>query len=215
MKKISLEELAEEMPVLNMLEKAYFVGGGNGTSTDPYTYWEYTYACNQGSFEGGYVLDLDNTIRNCGPVVTCYGQGYGGYGAHSGDYAAILANSYLGMNEERGATVIEQMFKDHTYYSNGNASKKWCAAFVSTVLNQAGISSPNSAAVDGYRNWGNETSTPQVGDVAIFKGENVSHIGIVTEVHADGSVTVVHGNSQNAVRESNMNASSFIFRRAN
>lgn len=213
MKKFSLEELAEEMPVLNMLEKAYFVGGGSGTPTDPYTYWEYTYACNQGSFEGGYVLDLDNTIRNCGPVVTCYGQGYGGYGAHSGDYAAILANSYLGMNEERGATVIEQMFKDHTYYSNGNASEKWCAAFVSTVLNQAGISSPNSAAVNSYRNWGYETSTPQVGDVAIFN--QGSHVGIVTAVHSDGSVTVVHGNYSDAVTESVMSASSFTFRRSN
>lgn len=217
MKKFSLQELAEEMPVLDMLETAYFVGGGSGTPTDPYTYWEFNYACNQGNFEGGYVLDLDDTIRRYGPVVTCYGEGYGGYGAHSGDYAAILANSYIGMNETNGYSVIAQMFSEHTGYSNGNQNDPWCAAFVSTVLDQAGINSPGSAAVNDYRNWGNSVSgnDVKVGDVAIFRGQNISHVGIVTEVHDDGTVTVVHGNSSNQVKQSIMNKSSFDFRRGN
>ena len=51
----NLDELAKEMPVISEIQQKAFIGGGNGTSTSPYTAAEYTALCASGTWDGGYV----------------------------------------------------------------------------------------------------------------------------------------------------------------
>ena len=208
MKKFSLNELAAEMQVLDMLEKAYFVGGGDGTAQSPYTYYQFTYFMNEGTFQGGYYEDEDGTIRNCGPEMVATGSSYY-YSNAAGEYIAYIASSYKGLSETNSPEVISQMFQDHTYYYGGTEKDAWCAAFISTVLEQSGIVSAHSPRVNDYRNWGSATTNPQAGDVAIFK--TGSHVGMVVKVEGD-YVTIIHGNYSDAVVESKIHKSQLDFR---
>ena len=49
------------MPVLSEMEQRSFVGGGTGTSTDPYTMEEFERMLISGTWEGGYVLYGDSS----------------------------------------------------------------------------------------------------------------------------------------------------------
>lgn len=58
MKKItraSLEELRRTMATISQEEQSYYLGGGNGTRLDPYTYDEYLQLQASGSWNGGFV----------------------------------------------------------------------------------------------------------------------------------------------------------------
>ena len=72
------------------------------------------------------------------------------------------------------------------------------------------ISGVGSVVVNDWRNWGVNTYTSSIDDVAIFTNLD-SHIGIVTSV-SGGSVTVVHGNSSDSVACSVYNINSFTCR---
>ncbi len=44
----------------------------------------------------------------------------------------------------------------------------WCAAFVGSCLDTAGILSTNALNARSYLNWGKATITPKVGDLVVF-----------------------------------------------
>lgn len=52
----NLDELAKVMPVICESKQREFVGGGSGTSCDPYTYEEFERMLSSGTWQGGYVL---------------------------------------------------------------------------------------------------------------------------------------------------------------
>lgn len=51
----SLDELAEVMPIISDFVQCTFIGGGDGTLNNPYTYMEHQNMIMSQSFEGGYV----------------------------------------------------------------------------------------------------------------------------------------------------------------
>lgn len=197
----SLEELAKTLPVIEESFQMSYVGGGDGTSASPYTQAEFDSIADSGTWSGGYVEGWGYVG---GEVICTPGGNYTDRGA----YAASIAGSYIGVSETNNPDQVVDFFNS-TSYDGATSSTPWCAAFVSSVYDDAGISNPNSAAVDGWRNWGNSTSNPAVGDIAIWN--TGSHIGIVTSVDGD-NVTITHGNWSDQVESSVMPKSSFTFR---
>ena len=57
--KASLSELAESKEIISFLEQKSYVGGGSGTTTDPYTQNEFETIVGNGNWTGGYVLGLE------------------------------------------------------------------------------------------------------------------------------------------------------------
>ncbi|BAR49077.1 hypothetical protein TFKS16_1509 [Tannerella forsythia KS16] len=51
----SLDELAKTLPVIEEASQMHYVGGGDGTSANPYTQYEYNTMLNSNSWNGGYV----------------------------------------------------------------------------------------------------------------------------------------------------------------
>lgn len=209
MKKLTrknLDELAKTLPVIEKKNQTVFVGGGSGTSADPYSQGEFDNMCNEGTWRGGFVSGWGYVSSE----VICTPSG--NYPSMN-DYVAGNASSYIGVSESTHADLIIG-FLEGVGIPNATTNIPWCAAFVSAVYGESGVSNPNSPAVNDWRNWGNATSSPQVGDIAIFN--SYSHIGIVTAV--DGEyVTVVNGNSNangnsGIVTSSRMHISNFTFR---
>lgn len=98
-RKISLQKLAEEMPILNVLDQAHMIGGGDGSYSNPFTQLEVDALINSGSFYGGYVQDGSGEICYWISPVTVYGtngySGYCGYGQNaniSDDYFYLPQN---------------------------------------------------------------------------------------------------------------------------
>ena len=64
--KSSLEELAKVMPVLSEEEQRVYVGGGDGTRTNPYTFTEYESLLNENpNLSGCFVTDSKDTVSYC------------------------------------------------------------------------------------------------------------------------------------------------------
>lgn len=59
MTKKSLEELAKSLPVIEKSIQMGFIGGGNGTSADPYTLAEFDSMSDSGNWNGGFVMGLN------------------------------------------------------------------------------------------------------------------------------------------------------------
>ena len=53
--KLSLKQLADEMPVIESENQLTLLGGGDGTINNPYTYEEMNWMISSGSWGGGYV----------------------------------------------------------------------------------------------------------------------------------------------------------------
>ncbi|MDP8929180.1 MAG: CHAP domain-containing protein, partial [Actinomycetota bacterium] len=84
----------------------------------------------------------------------------------------------------------------------------WCAMYLSWVFHQAGMSLPAStskgfaytpAGAAWFRKQNRWTQQPRPGDVVFFDfpsdGVNrISHVGLVEEVRADGSILAIEGN---------------------
>lgn len=136
--------------------------------------------------------------------------------ARSGDYLG-LARSMLGRNENIDKAAIE------AYFASGGVdldpvAQAWCAAFVNATLEQAGLDGTNSNLARSFLNWGREVEgAPQVGDIGVLpRGDNPAqgHVGFVTAVNPNGTVTLLGGNQGNAVSEQTYQASDFLgFRR--
>lgn len=139
-----------------------------------------------------------------------------------GENIVSTASQYLGYNEANGSYKL---------FTNGR-KEAWCADFVSYVVKEAaersGKQAPSgfgSAAVEDLRQWGknnqcylqtegaaNKSKTiaqnVKPGDVVIFKN-GTSHTGIVKEVHADGSITTIEGNTSDRVAERRYSANDY------
>lgn len=53
--RLTLEEMAQVLPVLPEEETSQYIGGGDGSKASPYTLLEYQKLCIQGNWHGGYV----------------------------------------------------------------------------------------------------------------------------------------------------------------
>lgn len=81
----------------------------------------------------------------------------------------------------------------------------WCAAFVSWVLEQAGIRSTRSAWAKSYLDWGSALDHPRVGAITVFhrgagppSGRGPGHVGFFLEERGE-SILLLGGNQRNHV----------------
>lgn len=116
-----------------------------------------------------------------------------------------LAESHLGRKEIPGAEsdpIIDSWFT-YTTLGRGDDDMAYCSAFVTAMLEQAGLPSTKSAAAQSYMNWGIETSTPKYGDIAVIRYPNTwkGHVGFVHSFPADrpGFVKILGANQNDEV----------------
>lgn len=128
--------------------------------------------------EGGYIND-DGTVTD---IQT--GQVY----ASSSDYVAATGNTVV----ERARAMIGS---NYVWGGVGGSDGGFdCSGLVSYALTGSNTRLGNTTT---FMDW-NETSTPQVGDVAV----NSYHTGIVSRIDGDGTVWVVHAiNESQGVQE--------------
>jgi uncharacterized protein (TIGR02594 family) len=117
-----------------------------------------------------------------------------------------LASSMLGKSEGPDRAAIMD------YLTTGGqnldpATLAWCAAFVNSTLEQAGLPGTGSNMARSFLDWGAGVSgLPQVGDIGVYprgdpKGP-YGHVGFVKAVDpATGMVTLLGGNQGDAVSE--------------
>ncbi len=81
----------------------------------------------------------------------------------------------------------------------------WCAAFVSWVLERAGIRSTRSARAKSYLDWGHALEAPRVGAITVFhRGSGAptargpGHVGFLVE-ERENDVLLLGGNQGNHV----------------
>ena len=112
-----------------------------------------------------------------------------------------IAKSQLGTIEGAGNRTEYGKF-------TGTDGKAWCAAFVSWCMNQAfggntnklnkalrgGKSASVSTLWDQFKKAGAMSSTPQPGDIVIYKGNGASHTGLVESVNGN-MITTIEGNT--------------------
>lgn len=79
----------------------------------------------------------------------------------------------------------------------------WCAAFVSWVLEQAGIHSTRSKAAISYYSWGVDIAVPRLGCIVVLTrsdplNDRAAHVGFYIATIGD-RVLILGGNQGNAV----------------
>ena len=102
--------------------------------------------------------------------------------------------------------LIEGPKENQTKYQKTN--QPWCGAFVNWVFKEVGVKIPNcvstlagATAFKKNKAWQDaESATPEIGDCVFFDFphdgiDRISHIGIVTQVHTNGTVTTIEGNT--------------------
>ena len=111
---------------------------------------------------------------------------------------------------------IEGPANNETKYQKTN--QPWCGAFVNWVAKQAGVKIPNcvytpagAKAFASAKRWQLVAdATPLPGDLAFYDFpadgiDRISHIGIVEEVKANGTVIVIEGNTSPDVKGNQRN----------
>ena len=151
----------------------------------------------------------NNVLANLGRFNQGLAQGGGmmNGGMMGGGQAAALqiASQYLGMNETTDRQAIAAFLK-----AGGAALdpklEAWCAAFVNSSLQQAGIRGSGSAVANSFQNWGVPVSPSQVmaGDVVLETkgkgpGQTGGHVGLGTGSFTGGKIGMLSGNSGNKV----------------
>lgn len=90
------------------------------------------------------------------------------------------ASNYYGLNERADRSELKDLLGVDPVYT------EWCAAFVNSVLDEAGIEPTESLLARSYETWGIAASDPKPGDIMVFKRGKQQwqgHVGFfVTEV---------------------------------
>lgn len=116
-----------------------------------------------------------------------------------------IARADLGVQEIAGSRHNEkilQYFRDVGRSDIKDDETPWCAAFVGSVLERAGIASTKSLVAKSYLNWGIPTDKPEVGTVVVFHTHGPKdwrgHVGFYIRETANYIYTL-GGNQKNAV----------------
>lgn len=142
------------------------------------------------------------------------GQVQIGAGTPMGQRIAQIAAAELGVAEAPPGSNDGPRISQYRQATVGAGVGPWCSYFTSWVTASAGAPVGSQGQGLGWvpdvSRWGQETGrwipasggTPAVGDLAVFdrNGDGLhDHIGVVTNVLADGSFETVEGNSSDMV----------------
>lgn len=109
------------------------------------------------------------------------------------------------------AKILQYYVDTHNAWAKDDAVA-WCAAFVGSCLERAGIVSTRSLAARSYLNWGKSTTAPKTGDIAVFsRGDNSveGHVAFFVREDVSG-IIVFGGNQSNAVNVGTMPKSQLL-----
>lgn len=124
-----------------------------------------------------------------------------------------LAKSFVGANETRDRDVLASFIQRSTGTRIDPAYTAWCAGWLNGVFQASGIKGTGSLAARSFLNFGSETQTPQIGDVAVFaRGNDPSkgHVGLFAGFDAKGNIKVLGGNQADSVSETTMPKESLL-----
>jgi len=113
-----------------------------------------------------------------------------------------IASDNLGMNETDQREALSQFLADGG--TNLDPSKTaWCAAYVNSVLSQAGSAGTGALNARSFLDWGNDVSdAPKQGDVVVLSRGDPNgwegHVGFFDGYNEDGSVRILGGNQGGA-----------------
>lgn len=111
------------------------------------------------------------------------------------------AESALGLNENNQKTLVSQ------YLAEGGVNidpsqTAWCAAFVNATLSKTGLDGTGALNARSFLDWGEEVTTPQLGDVVVLsRGTDpaLGHVGFFKGFDANGNILILGGNQGDEV----------------
>jgi uncharacterized protein (TIGR02594 family) len=111
------------------------------------------------------------------------------------------AESALGLNENKQRALVSQ------YLAEGGVNidpsqTAWCAAFVNATLSKTGLDGTGALNARSFLNWGEEVTTPQLGDVVVLSrgtDPNLGHVGFFKGFDAQGNILILGGNQGDEV----------------
>lgn len=119
-----------------------------------------------------------------------------------------IARSYIGLEEYPGAKHNPAILAMYAASGNGwveDDETPWCAAFVGSVLAQAGIKNTGSLAARSYMEWGEEVplEEAQPGDIVVLWRTKPNswqgHVAFFDNWDGENGVYLIGGNQGNAV----------------
>lgn len=119
--------------------------------------------------------------------------------------ALDAAQAWLGKDERNADDVkaLSEFFKSSGGIVLDPSNTAWCAAFLNGVLGSAGMEGTGKATARSFLNIGETVDAPKVGDVVVFergpKGGWQGHVGIITAINADGTLSVLGGNQSDGL----------------
>lgn len=154
----------------------------------------------QGGF-GGLIGNMGSLNQN---IAGLNNQMQGG---GNQNFALNMARMMVGMSESKNAREIQQFLTAGGAGINPTV-EAWCAAFVNSALQQAGIRGTGSAVANSFQNWGMSVPPNQVapGDVVLETrnkppGAVGGHVGLATGVYDGSKIGMIAGNTNNKVQD--------------
>ena len=126
-----------------------------------------------------------------------------------------LARSDIGQVEITGTADNPRVlayYRDVGHSEVGHDEVAWCAAFVGSCLERAGVKSTRSLLARSYLSWGEPLGQPAPGCIAVFErggGPTFGHVGFFVAATPDG-IQVLGGNQSNSVRIATLPASRLL-----
>lgn len=182
-------------------------GGGNGGFGGPGGNGGFGGPSGRGGNSGGLNPGGYNGRDGYVPSGTSQTGNIGNLGTGQGADAVRWALSHEGVSESNNPGRVRQ-------FSRG-AWQPWCADFVSQAYKNTPGGSPfgHQSSVAGILGWGRNNgrffgagaagANPQSlkpGDIAVWKSNGKSHVGLVTGINPNGTFNTIEGNTGDAVR---------------
>lgn len=114
----------------------------------------------------------------------------------------IEARKLLGLKEVPGPDhnpEILQMWRDIKRSGIRDDETPWCAAFVGSMLERAGIRSSRFESARSYLDWGQHLALPVPGCVVVFTRQGGGHVGFAVGRDKAGNLLILGGNQSDAV----------------
>lgn len=99
----------------------------------------------------------------------------------------------------RHSPEILQMWRDIRRGGIRDDETPWCAAFVGSMLERAGIRSSRFESARSYLDWGQHLALPVPGCIVVFTRQGGGHVGFAVGRDQSGNLLILGGNQADAV----------------
>jgi uncharacterized protein (TIGR02594 family) len=123
-------------------------------------------------------------------------------------YWLVNAEKYLGVTEIKGTEHNKQIlffFKNAGVGWFKDDETPWCAAFISSCLQECGIPNPQTARALDFLKYGEVLNFPHDGAIAVMQRRNAKgkivggHVGLVKGRLSDGRILILGANQNDSV----------------